>query len=65
MVLNNTEDSLFTLAEMRRADEILQSVYDKAGSAETYTCQFYPGPHKFDAQMQRDAFEWIDRWLKA
>ena len=65
MVLNNTEDSLFTLAEMRRADEILQSVYDKVGSAETYTCQFYPGHHKFDAQMQRDAFEWIDRWLKA
>ena len=64
MVLNNTEDSLFTLAEMRRADEMLRSVYDKAGSPETYTCQFYPGPHKFDVQMQRDAFEWLDRWLK-
>jgi hypothetical protein len=64
MVLNNSQDQLFTLPEMERADRILGEVYKKAGAAEKYKCGFYPGPHKFDADMQRDAFAWFDRWLK-
>jgi dienelactone hydrolase len=64
MVLNNNEDSLFTLSEMHRADDILREVYEKAGAPERYGCRFYPGPHKFDGQMQEDAFAWFDRWLK-
>jgi len=65
MVLNNSQDQLFTLPEMERADKILGDVYRKAGAAEKYKCSFYPGPHKFDADMQRDAFAWFDRWLKS
>lgn len=64
MVLNNSQDQLFTLPEMERADRILAEVYKKAGAADKYKCGFYPGPHKFDADMQRDAFAWFDRWLK-
>jgi len=65
MVLNNSQDQLFTLPEMERADRILSDVYKKAGAADRYKCGFYPGPHKFDADMQRDAFAWFDRWLKS
>ncbi len=65
MVLNNNEDSLFTLPEMQRADQILSEVYAKANAADRYRCQFYSGPHKFDLQMQADAFQWFDQWLKA
>ncbi len=65
MVLNNNEDSLFTLDEMHRADKILAEVYTKAGAPDRYRCQFYNGPHKFDQQMQADAFDWFDKWLKA
>lgn len=64
LVLNNNEDALFTLPEMKRADEILTAVYRKAGAADRYKANFYPGPHKFDRPMQKDAFEWFDRWLK-
>jgi dienelactone hydrolase len=64
LVQNNIDDELFTLTEMRRADEILQAVYDKAGAGDHYHCSFYPGPHKFDRPMQAEAFEWFDRWLK-
>ncbi|MBN2666649.1 MAG: hypothetical protein JXR67_09075 [Bacteroidales bacterium] len=64
LVLNNREDPLFTLSEMRRADEILKDVYEKAGAPGSYKCSFYPGPHKFDAAMQAKAFEWFDMWLK-
>lgn len=64
LVLNDREDSLFTLPEMERADRILREVYTKAGADDRYHCSFYPGPHKFDLPMQAEAFAWFDRWLK-
>ncbi len=64
MVLNNRQDTLFTMPEMERADKSLGDVYRKAGLADRYRTNFYDGPHKFDLDMQRDAFAWFDRWLK-
>ncbi|MBT4140841.1 MAG: hypothetical protein HOE48_23215, partial [Candidatus Latescibacteria bacterium] len=64
MVLNDEDDQLFTLSEMKRADGILRDVYEKAGAGDRYQCSFYPGPHKFDLEMQQEAFAWFDRWLK-
>jgi len=64
MVQNNLEDDLFSLGEMRRADDILREVYDKAGASDRYVCSFHPGPHKFDLGMQEEAFSWFERWLK-
>lgn len=63
LVLNDTEDDLYTLPEMKQADTILQEVYRKAGAPERYRCSFYPGPHKFDQKMQAEAFDWFDQWL--
>ena len=63
MTLSNNDDALYTLPEMKRADKILQDVYGKAGAAERYRGRFYAGGHKFDQQMQLDAFDWFDRWL--
>jgi dienelactone hydrolase len=64
LVLNNNEDDLFTLSEMHRADAMVREIYQKAGAADRYACSFYPGPHKFDRQMQGVAWDWFDRWLK-
>ncbi len=64
LVLNNSDDDLYTLPEMQRADRILKEVYTKAGANGRYNARFYPGPHKFDRQMQQDAFAWFDRWLQ-
>jgi dienelactone hydrolase len=64
LVLSCTEDQLFTMPEMQRADQMLAEVYRKAGGADRYRCSFYPGGHKFDREMQKEAFEWFDRWLK-
>ena len=50
---------------MQRADTILGEVYRKAGAADRYKASFYEGPHKFDREMQAEAFAWFDRWLKA
>ncbi len=63
LVLNNIDDGLFTLSEMKEADKMLREVYDKAKAGDKYKCSFHPGPHKFDANMQKEAFDWFDRWL--
>jgi dienelactone hydrolase len=65
MVLNNNQDPLFSLPEMQRADQLLRDSFRKANASDKYACRFYDGPHKFDAAMQKDAFDWFDRWLKA
>ena len=65
LVLNDNEDQLFTLGEMRRADGMLREIYTKAGAADRFKASFYPGPHKFDRPMQDEAFAWFDKWLKA
>ncbi|MCC7339127.1 MAG: hypothetical protein IT422_28880 [Pirellulaceae bacterium] len=59
-----TEDDLYTLPEMQRADAILQEVFTKVNAPKNYSGKFYPGGHRFDEAMQADAFAWLDRWLK-
>ena len=51
LVLNDTEDELYTVPEMNAADKILKEIFTKANAADHYKCSFYPGPHKFDASM--------------
>jgi dienelactone hydrolase len=65
LVLNDSQDQLFTLKEMKASDRILKAVYRKAGAPRQYCCSFHPGPHKFDAAMQEEAFVFFDRHLKA
>lgn len=64
LVLNDTNDNLFTLSEMEKASDILKEIYKKAGVEDKYKCSFHPGPHKFDKKMQAEAFDWFDKWLK-
>lgn len=64
MVLNDEQDDLYTMPEMKRADGILGELFQKAGMPERYKCSYYAGPHKFDAAMQEEAFGWFDKWLR-
>ena len=64
MVQNTTEDALYTQDEVKRSEAILREVFAKAGAAERLDFRHYPGPHKFDAPMQEDAFAWFERWLR-
>lgn len=65
LVLNDSEDQLYTLTGMNRAEKILGEVYKKAKAEDRFKCSYYPGPHKFEPDMQQEAFTWFDRWLKA
>lgn len=64
LVLNDNEDELYTVPEMKRAEAMLSDVYKKASSPDHFKCSYYSGPHKFDAAMQQEAFDWFDCWLK-
>ncbi len=63
MVMATTEDPLFTRSETERAIEILREVYNKAGSPDAFHASWHGGPHKFDLPMQKEAFEWLRKWL--
>ncbi len=64
LVLATEEDPLFTIEEVRRAAGILEKLYAKAGGPQKMRFSLYPGPHQFNRAMQKEAFEWLDRWLK-
>lgn len=65
LVQYDLDDSLFTVEGMRAADQRLAQHYRSVGAPENYTGQFYPGPHKFDLEMQQAAFAWLRAHLQA
>jgi dienelactone hydrolase len=65
LVLNSRQDQLFTLAEMQRADRMMSEIFERAKATDKYRANFYDGGHKFDREMQGDAFAWFDRFLRA
>jgi dienelactone hydrolase len=52
-------DGLFSLDGQHSADRKIAEIYSKMGHPNNYTGRFYPGPHRFTAAMQDDAFDWL------
>ncbi len=65
LVQYDLEDQLFTPEGMRAAHERLEAHYRSAGTPQAYEGQFYPGPHKFDLEMQAAAFGWLAEKAKS
>lgn len=65
LVQYDLQDPLFTEAGMRDAHARLQDHYASVGKPDAYTGQFFPGPHKFDLEMQSAAFDWLKQQLFA
>ena len=63
LVQYDLQDPLFTETGMQEAHARLQDHYAGVGRPEAYTGQFYPGPHKFDLEMQLAAFDWLKKQL--
>ena len=64
MVLYDIDDNLFTPKGQEDADKRLREIYTKMGAPDLYRGHFFPGPHKFDIEMQETAFKFFDEWLK-
>jgi hypothetical protein len=63
LVINGAKDALFDLDGVRGCFSKLAACYAKAGVVEKFLGRLYDTPHEFNAEMQREAWEWLDRWL--
>ncbi len=65
LVQYDLDDDLFTGKGMRDAHSRIAGHYQRVGQPDAYTGQFYPGPHKFDLEMQAAAFVWLKARLQS
>jgi dienelactone hydrolase len=65
LVQYDLDDELYAVEGMRAADERLRAHYAGVGAPDAYAGEFYPGPHKFDLEMQEAAFAWLKARLEA
>jgi dienelactone hydrolase len=62
LVQYDLEDNLFTPEGMHAAHQRIINHYQNT-QPQAYEGQFYPGPHKFDLEMQSNAFHWLKTQL--
>jgi dienelactone hydrolase len=65
LVQYDRDDELFSPESMQAADTRLAQHYRAVGAPDAYRGEFYPGPHKFDMEMQESAFAWLKARLGA
>ncbi|MBL8291223.1 MAG: hypothetical protein JNN08_05280, partial [Bryobacterales bacterium] len=63
-VQNCARDRLFTRAGMDAAVEKIRAVYIDLKQPDRFHAKFYDVPHQFNVDMQNEAFDFLDRWLK-
>jgi hypothetical protein len=64
MVQQCSKDELYPLDGMQESLKKIAAIYSKAGAVSKFDGRFYDHPHLFSIQMQEEAFNWLDRWLK-
>jgi dienelactone hydrolase len=65
LVQYDSDDQLFPIEGMRSAHARIANHYAQTGQPNRYVGRFYSGPHKFDIEMQKDAFGWLSETLRA
>lgn len=63
-IQNCARDALFTQAGLDAATEKIRPVYADLKHPERFHGRFYHVPHRFDVDMQENAFAWLEPWLK-
>jgi dienelactone hydrolase len=63
LVISGSKDTLFDLDGVRACFDKLRAGYKKAGVAEKFRARLYDTPHEFDAEMQSEAWDWLQKWL--
>jgi hypothetical protein len=63
LVINGSKDGLFHPDGVRASFEKLNACYKKAGVPERCRTSLYDTPHEFNQEMQREAWDWLKRWV--
>lgn len=58
------EDTLFAVDSVERCFAKFRDLWASQGAEDKLLCKFYPVPHLFNTEMQKEAFQWLDRFLK-
>jgi dienelactone hydrolase len=64
MVINGSRDGLFVPEGVQAAFRKLEACWAKCGAPSELRARLYDAPHEFNAAMQTEAWEWLDRRLK-
>jgi dienelactone hydrolase len=64
MVINCEKDNLYTMDAMKSSVDKLEGIYKKLNAQEYLRVLWYDVPHSFHVDMQEEAINWLDRWLK-
>ncbi len=63
LVINGSRDQLFPREGVDAAFKKIDQCFRKAGAASRQRCRMYDAPHQFNAEMQKEAWEWIGQWV--
>ncbi len=63
MVINGSQDQLFALDGVKAAFDKIGRCYRKAGAPDRQRCRMYDAPHQFNLDMQKEAWDWLKRWV--
>jgi hypothetical protein len=65
MVISGSQDRLFPPEGVKAAFAKIDQCFRKAGVPDRQRCRLYDAPHQFNVEMQADAWNWVERWLRA
>ena len=63
MVINGSQDRLFALDGVNAAFDKIARCYAKAGAPDRQRCRLFNAPHEFNLEMQKEAWEWLGKWI--
>ena len=61
LVINGSQDGLFDLDGVKASFAKLAACYEKAGVPERCRTRLYDTPHEFNAEMQAEAWAWLEK----
>jgi hypothetical protein len=62
--INGTRDGLFPVdTGVKPAYQTLETVYAKIGAREKFKGSLYEAPHEFNAEMQKEAWAWLKKYV--
>jgi dienelactone hydrolase len=64
MIINCKKDNLYTTDAMQTAADKIGAIYKKMGASDRYVARWYDVPHSLNVEMQDDAIDWLEKWLK-
>jgi dienelactone hydrolase len=63
LVMNGTKDALFDPEGVKASFDTLNRCYSKAGVSDRCRTRLYDSPHQFNAEMQAEAWAWLERFV--